>query len=104
MFIDLFSRSQRNGALSRSSRPEVRNPLLALPSATRALDMPDEARTWLIAFLYDIRKDAQVKAVKAWESYKAPTAMYWRIIAVYSGHIAKVLRKVGEVKAEREKL
>jgi hypothetical protein len=96
MFIDLFSRS--SGAQDRSSRPEVRNPLLGLPSAARALEMPDAARDWLIEFLGDIRSDALVKAVKSWESYKAPSAMYWRIVAVYAGHIAKVLRKVAEMK------
>ena len=37
MFIDLFSRS--SGAQDRSSRPEVRNPLLGLPSAARALEI-----------------------------------------------------------------
>jgi hypothetical protein len=93
MFIDLFSRSP--GSTQRSAKPEVRNPLLGLPSAARAADMPREAREWLLIFLQDIRFDAQKKAQKSWASHKAPQALYWKIVAVYAGHIAKVLRKTG---------
>lgn len=97
MFIDLFERAQTPAGTpaERSARPDVRNPLLGLPSAARAAEMPTPAREWLLLFLQDIRRDAQAKATKSWKSHKAPAAMYWKIVAVYAGHIAKVLRKVG---------
>lgn len=99
MFINLFPGQAPATDQPRSSRPDVRNPLLTLPSAARAADMPDEARQWLIAFLYDLRRDCSAKAAKAWQSYKAPSAFYWRVCAVYCGHIAKVLRKVESTRA-----
>jgi hypothetical protein len=96
MFLDLFSRSSGDGT-QRSSKPEVRNPLLSLPSAARAVDMPAEARQWLCAMLQDIRREAQQKAAKSWATHKAPQALYWKFVAVYAGHLAKVLRLAGEV-------
>lgn len=93
MFIDFSSPSStRAFDPKRSSRPEVRNPLLGLPAAQRAQEMPPEAREWLIAFLGEIRTASQLKAAHAWRKHKPPLAVYWKVVATMVGHIAKVLR------------
>lgn len=94
MFIDFESPSivAALGGTKRSNRPEVRNPLLALPSAKLAADMPPAARDWLILFLGDIRRDSQIRAAHAWRKHKPPLAVYWKVVATLAGHIAKVLR------------
>lgn len=95
MYLDIANRSTASGAVTaRSNKPEVRNPLLALPSAARASDMPPEARAWLLVFLQDVRRDAQQRATKSWQQHKAPQALYWKVVAVYAGHMARVLRAV----------
>jgi hypothetical protein len=96
MYLDIANRSTASGAVTaRSNQPEVRNPLLALPSAARAWDMPPAAaRAWLLMFLQDFRRDAQQRATKSWQSHKAPQALYWKVVAVYAGHMARVLRAV----------
>lgn len=96
MYLDIANRSTASGAVTaRSNKPEVRNPLLALPTAARAADMPAAARAWLLVFLQDVRRDAQQRATKSWQSHKAPQALYWKVVAVYAGHMARVLRTVG---------
>lgn len=52
----------------RSSRPDVRNPLLALPSAEAIRALPDVARAALRALLLDIRRDAQARAENCWRT------------------------------------
>ena len=45
MHLDIANRSTASGAVvARSNKPEVRNPVLAYPSAARAASMPPEAR------------------------------------------------------------
>lgn len=76
----------------RSVRPDVRNPLTVLPSAQAIAALPAEARAALRAVLLDIRKDAQVRAEKCWRKHKAPMAAYWKAVAVYAGHTARICR------------
>lgn len=79
-------------ALLRSARPDVRNPLMGLPSAIAIQALPAEARAALRAVLLDIRKDAQVRAEKCWRTHKAPMAAYWKAVAVYAGHTSRLCR------------
>lgn len=79
-------------SLLRSMRPDVRNPLMGLPSAQAIQGLPAEARAALRALLLDIRKDAQVRAEKCWRTHKAPMAAYWKAVAVYAGHTARLAR------------
>jgi len=74
----------------RSSKPEVRNPVLSLP-AVQALRASPE-RHLLIALLLDIQGDARARADKCWDAHKGPMALYWKCIGVYSGHIARALK------------
>lgn len=76
----------------RSSRPEVRNPVLALPAAERIAKLSPEAREALIAVLGDIAVDARGRAEWCWLRHKAPMAAYWKSIAVYARHIRCAMR------------
>ena len=76
----------------RSNRPDVRNPLLALPSAEAIRALPDATRAALRALLLDIRRDAQARAETCWKRHKAPMAAYWKAVAVYAGHTARLAR------------
>lgn len=92
MFSDLDT--NLSGALSRSKRPEVRNPVLGLPCAARAGEMPPEARDWLILFLQELRVHARQKAKESLRKAKPPLYLYWSVQAVWAFHLAKVLRAV----------
>lgn len=75
----------------RSTRREVRNPLLALPAMQTLLATP-ESRL-LIPVLRGIQADARGRADKAWKTHKAPMALYWKAVSVYAGHLARALNR-----------
>jgi hypothetical protein len=75
----------------RSSRREVRNPVLALSSAQRLLAADVPVRQLLRSILLDIRDDARARAAECWRRHKAPMAVYWKAVSVYANHIARVL-------------
>lgn len=75
----------------RSSRAEVRNPVLGLPAAARLSELPPEARDALRAVLADLRADSRARADDCWARHKAPMAAYWKAVSVYAGHIARAL-------------
>jgi hypothetical protein len=75
----------------RSSRREVRNPLLALPSARRAASLPPELRELLSDLLGELAADARARAEASWR-HKAPMALYWKAVSVYAGHLRRTLR------------
>lgn len=77
---------------ARSAQAQVRNPLLALPSAAALADLPDDAKAALSAVLADIRRDAQARADESWRKHKGPMAAYWKAVAVYAGHTRRALR------------
>lgn len=83
--------SKGGNVLTRSNRPETRNPLLALPSAGRLAGLPPEAKEALRALLLDIRVDAAERAQICWRRHKAPMAVYWKAVSVYAGHIVRAL-------------
>ncbi len=76
----------------RSNQPHVRNPVLSLPSAARLQTLSPVARAELRQLLLDLRADAQVRAEECWRRHKAPMAAYWKVVSVYAGHVARVLR------------
>ena len=51
---------------TRSSRPEVRNPVLALPAAQRLRELDGPSRAALRAVLEELRRDAHARAEKSW--------------------------------------
>lgn len=76
----------------RSLRADVRNPLMALPSAQAIQALPAEARAALRGLLLELRLDARARAEKCWRTSKAPMAAYWKAVAVYAGHTARLCR------------
>lgn len=78
----------------RSLLGSVRNPVLGLPSARLFAALPLDSRMALAAFLSELRRDAAVRAQQSWKSHKAPMALYWKVVAVWAGHLARVCRKV----------
>ena len=76
----------------RSSRPDVRNPLLSLPAAARIAALPPEARAALRALCTDLSKEARAKAEQCWRSHKAPMAAYWKAVSVNARHTARLCR------------
>lgn len=78
-------------AVRRSERREVRNPLLALPAARRMQELPPDSQAAIRALMLELRDDARERAQKAWRTHKAPMALYWKCVAVYVGHIGRLL-------------
>lgn len=78
--------------VARSIRPDIRNPLLQLPSMQAMRNLPPGSRAALRALLRDIAADARERADKSWRKHKAPMAVYWKVVAVYAGHTARALR------------
>lgn len=78
--------------MTRSARAEVRNPLLALPSEQEIARLPADARGALRKLLLELRADARERAERCWRQNKAPMAAYWKAVAVYAGHTARLAR------------
>lgn len=78
--------------MTRSAQAIVRNPLLALPAATKLQALPVEAQAALKAALKEISADARVRAEKCWRTHKAPMAAYWKAVAVYANHTQRILK------------
>jgi hypothetical protein len=77
--------------VSRSERREVRNPMLALPATQKLMALPSGTRALLRAVLLELRADSTARAHKCIAVHKWPMGVYWKCVAVYSGHIARVL-------------
>ena len=60
--------------------------------ADRFANLPPNAREALAGTLVDLRRDARKQAELQWRRNKAPMAFYWRVVAVYAGHLARALR------------
>ena len=87
--------------ITRSLLPEVRNPLLRLESARRLADWlrGTELAPQLAVLLEDLARDARLQAQASWRSHKAPMALYWKIVAVYTRHLARICRSLGRAAA-----
>lgn len=77
--------------MTRATRAEVRNPVLALPAAQQLAQLQPDARQALRAILLELAADARERAEKSWRTHKAPMALYWKCVAVYAGHIARAI-------------
>lgn len=81
------------GVVPRSSRAEVRNPLLALPAAKKLAALDPAAKAALRAVLLELRDDCRVRAEKLWAGHKAPMASYFKAVGVYANHTARLLKE-----------
>ena len=77
----------------RSTKPDVRNPLLALPSVKRLCQLPPASQYALKLLLREISADARERAEKCWRTHKAPMAAYWKAVAVYANHTQRLLAR-----------
>lgn len=76
----------------RSTRPDVRNPLVKLPSVARVVSLPPEAKAALKALLIDIRNDCREHAAESLRKHKAPMYAYWKANGVYANHMQRLLK------------
>lgn len=84
--------------MSRSSTAAVRNPLLALPAARALLELLEahpEVAAAIRRLLLDLAADSRARADKSWRTHKGPMALYWKCVAVYAGHTARLLKRKG---------
>lgn len=77
---------------SRSSRLDVRNPLLQLAAAGDLVNLEPASKAALRGLLQQIRDDARARADKCWRTHKAPMAAYWKAVAVYANHTQRILK------------
>jgi hypothetical protein len=79
----------------RSTRIEVRNPILALPSTHRLQALMAEASPALQAAFRDalneLAADASERAEQSWRKSKGPVAVYWRAVSTYAKHIKRAI-------------
>ena len=54
--------------------------------------LPRPAQEALRAALLDLRRDALRRAELQWRRHKAPMALYWKVVGVYAGHLARAIR------------
>jgi hypothetical protein len=85
----------------RQAAPEVRNPLLALPSVAAIRALPLEVRAPLAELLRELSRDADAKAEASWRRRKGPMAAYWRATSVYAIHAARAVVSPAERRASR---
>lgn len=78
----------------RSSRAEVRNPVLRLGSLQAILRLPPEVRELLRLLFLELATDAGARAQACWFGHKAPMATYWKGVSVYAKHIARAIGRV----------
>jgi hypothetical protein len=79
--------------VSRSARPEIRNPLLALPASQALGTLPADSRQKLSEAFIALCRDANDRAEKAWRRSKAPMAAYWKAVAIYAKHAARAIKR-----------
>lgn len=77
----------------RSSRAEVRNPVLALPASARLRALPPEVRAVVADVFHDLACDARRRAQESWRKNKGPMAVYWKAVGAYAAHIRNCLRR-----------
>ena len=78
--------------VARSLRPDIRNPLLALAAMQELRAQPPHVRGLVRNLMLNIRADALPRAESCWRKHKGFQALYWRLVAVYTGHAARALR------------
>jgi len=76
---------------ARSARREIRNPVFALPTASKIMELPHAHRQLLGSLLRELAEQASEKAEAAWQKRKGPMAAYHRATSSYARHIARVI-------------
>ena len=53
--------------------------------------LPLDSREALRDALLSLRTDALRRAELQWKRHKAPMALYWKVVGVYAGHLARAI-------------
>lgn len=78
----------------RSSRADVRNPLLAVPGVDEALArLSPEARDGIREIAQLCSAAWRAKGEECWRRHKPPMAAYWKAWAVNARHLALLCRR-----------
>lgn len=78
----------------RSSRHDVRNPMIALPEVMDFAKLPPGALEAMRVALHAISKVSRVKAEALWKSKKAVSAAYWKAKSVDTRHLALAIKRL----------
>ena len=54
--------------------------------------LPADSRAALVSALSELRAEARQRADVSWRRHKGPMALYWKVIAVYAGHLVRTIR------------
>ncbi len=54
--------------------------------------LPTDSKVALKAALTQLRIDALKRSDYCWKRHKAPMALYWKVVGVYAGHIARAIK------------
>lgn len=55
----------------------------------RFQQLPHDSKIALKSALLELRIDALERSKHCWKKHKAPMALYWKVVGVYSGHLAR---------------
>lgn len=81
--------NQIAGQVARSSRADVRNPMLKLPEVQEAFaSLTPEARAALVEMLRAVSVACRASAEVALRRHKPPMYSYWKAQAVNARHLA----------------
>lgn len=71
----------------------AKNPILTDPAiAARFAALPPEARAALLEFTAWLYRYAATQAERAWQSKKAPMAVYWSAVKAWAFHIRRTVK------------
>lgn len=77
--------------MNRSTSPEVRNPLLAVPGVAEEIErLTPEALAAFQRIATACGRTWNEKGNDAWANHKAPMAAYWKKNAVWARHFARL--------------
>lgn len=65
---------------------------LKIKWATIFNGLTSESKTALKEALMSLRSDALLKSQYCWKKHKAPMALYWKVVGVYAGHLARSIK------------
>ena len=86
----------------RSTRADVRNPLLKITSSRQLGQWLDASTCFVLGrYFRDIAEEARGRAQVCWKTHKAPMALYWKVCAVYARHLAMLMLQIAR-EADRE--
>jgi hypothetical protein len=54
--------------------------------------LPEDSKVALKQALFDLHHDSLIKANHSWKKHKAPMALYWKVVGVYAGHLARSIK------------